>query len=281
MADTLTLMKGEGALASLIQTDVQETSAFFSAAEQIPTAGGVQRLKTLRITGNAGLVAEGGAKPVLKTEAVETQLPELKAAFVTTFTEEMVADTPGFVDAFRKAAVTKLVRDIDGYISGTIETPSGINLQSFADTAITQVEIADDVYADYKRAHQVALGQGHFPTDVVTSPSTFGAVSLATPPVGLPVLGSDQWYGADVHTTRALTDGAVLGDFDSQAVYGIIGSGVDIRFATTGSVPMPDGTEANLLVENKVAAVVEMRFVWGLRDETAFVRLAPAADPAE
>lgn len=275
MADTLTLMKGEGALASLIQTDVQEASAFFSAAEQIPTAGGVQRLKTLRITGNAGLVAEGGAKPVLKTEAVEVQLPELKAAFVTTFTEEMVADTPGFVEAFRKAAVTKLVRDIDGYIAGTIETPAGIDLQSFADTAITQVELGDDVYADYRSAQQAVLGQGHFPSDVVTSPATFGAVSMATPPVGLPVLGSDSWYGADVHTTRALTDGAVLGDFD-QAVYGVIGAGVDIRFATTGSVPMPDGTEANLLVENKIAAVVEMRFVWGLRDETAFVRLTDA-----
>lgn len=278
MADTITLMKGEdNALASLIQNDVQETSAFFSAAEQIPTAGGVQTLKTLRINGRAGLVAEGAAKPVLKTEAVTVQLPELKAAFVTTFTEEMVADTPGFVDAFRKAATTKLVRDIDGYISGNIETPAGINLQSFADTAITQVEIGEDVYSDYKRAHQAALGQGHFPTDVVTSPSTFGAVSLATPPVGLPVLGADQWYGADVHTTRALDNGAVLGDFDSQAVYGIIGGGVDIRFATTGSVPMPDGTEANLLVENKVAAVVELRFVWGLRDETAFVRLTDAA----
>lgn len=277
MADTITLMKGKGgALASLIQADVQENSAFFSAAEQIPTSGGVQTLKTLRINGNAGLVAEGGAKPVLKTEAVTVQLPELKAAFVTTFTEEMVADTPGFVESFRKAATTKLIRDIDGYISGTIATPVGITLQNFAGSAITQVEIGDDVYADYKRAQQAVLGQGHVPTDVVTSPATFGAVSLATPPVGLPVLGSDRWYGADVHTTRALTKGAVIGDFDSQAVYGIIGSGIDIRFATTGSVPMPDGTSANLLVENKIAAVVELRFVWGLRDETAFVRLTDA-----
>lgn len=252
---------------------VEQESPFFSAAQRIaPERGTTFTMKSLKIDGNSKIVKEGDPKPVLRTIPVKKQLPVTKIAFITLFTEEAVLDTPSFLTNFKREAAAHLISDINGHVFGSIKPEDGIEFDSFDQAPILQVELGADAYGDYKRAHQAVLSQGFIPNAAVTSASTFGQVSLATPPMGLPTFGDSNWLGSKVYPTRTLASGAVVGDFN-QAVYGVV-DGVSIRLSNTGNVPDPEtGQSINLLVENKIAAVVEMRFVWGLKDERAFVRI--------
>nr|DAX19501.1 MAG TPA: major capsid protein [Caudoviricetes sp.] len=249
----------------------------------------------------AGVVAEGGMKPVIKSKVATKLARPIKVAAIMYWSKEARQANPlGYMAMFKQSGTDAVRRAIDlailhgkdgvtGAVIPGVEYVAQTNKSVELDTATADKGgLAGDILAGYQLVTDAEGDVTGFAADpkirvkllgaryanglpIFSGDATHGGVNLADPMpdlMGLPV-GFSKAVGGKMGVLEDSKIRLIGGDFENNMKFGYV-ENITYRKTDTGVIN-DGGTQVNLFQQNMEAYLIEAQFGWAIRDVNDFV----------